>query len=390
MNALGRAFAAPDAEDHCPPASLQFSPIAVGTMPAVSLEDGSPWISEDLRRLLFGQPVGGLPFVRTYLVVDAAARSDVVGGFDLNSDLWNLPVLSLFEGKAAKELADTAPYLIDVSLPGQEEEADHAIPVFHRDFFGQHWGRSTGVFLRSPAPMELVRKHLRRFTRIVLPNGNWAYFRFFDPRVATSYFPAIAQKPEKIWQWFTSHEGALIDAVVTELPERRGQAGVIHSRLSRFHDRDAWLTGAWEPESGLVFPVARDAPAATITQDRPSTAFRFDRGDYAPLAAMVRKKRISGMVQRLKQDFDDQLRHHADKNLFNMTWASVERLEKLGFSRQDILYPLTAFELLYGAGYQNRDQTGALASILSSNLPEAERFSAYTSRLGAVFGRSDG
>lgn len=370
-----------------PPASLQFSPIAVGPMPGVTLEDGAPWISEDLRRLLFGQPTGGLPFVRTYYIVDAAARSHVVGGKDLNPELWNLPILSLFDGKAADDLAETAPYIIDISLIGQQEEVDHDIPAFHRDLFGRQWGNNTGIFLRSPAPIELVRKHLRRFTRVVLPNGNWAYFRFFDPRVATAYFPAIAQRPEKTWQWFTSHEGALIDAIITELPERRGQAGVIHSRLGRFHDRDVWLSGAWD--ESLVFPVGRDAPAATITGDRPTTAFRFDETDYAPLAAMIRKKRIGEMADKLQREFPEFLAHYPRHDLFASTLSSVERLERYGIVRQDSLYTLTAFELLYGQGYQGRDPLGELIRILTSDQPEVSKVSAYKDRLSEVFARAD-
>ncbi|MEM1162647.1 MAG: DUF4123 domain-containing protein, partial [Pseudomonadota bacterium] len=297
-----------------PPASLQVSNYAVGPVPRLSIKDGDPWIAESLRQYLFGQPGGGLPFVRTYLVVDGAARSAVSGYFDLDAEKRHVPIMSLFDGKSAEELRETAPYLIDVSLVDHEEEADDDIPLFHRDFFGKHWGRNTGIFLRSPAPMELIRKHLRRFTRVVLPNGNWAYFRFFDPRVATAYFPALARRPEKIWQWFTSHEGALIDAIITELPETPGQVQVLHSRLGRFSEYDPWQNADWGQDA-LVFPVARNDRAATITCDRPDRVFKFDQSDYAPLAAMMRKKRIGEMSVRLQRDFPEFLGKFSQQDL---------------------------------------------------------------------------
>ncbi|MEM7188151.1 MAG: DUF4123 domain-containing protein [Pseudomonadota bacterium] len=370
-----------------PPASLQASTFAVGPVPQLSIRDGDPWIAESLRQYLFGQPGGGLPFVRTYLVVDAAARTAVSGYFDLNPEKRHVPIESLFDGKSAETLRDTAPYLIDVSLVDHEEEADDDIPLFHRDFFGKHWGRNTGIFLRSPAPMELIRRHLRRFTRVVLPNGNWAYFRFFDPRVATAYFPTLTHKPEKIWQWFTSREGALIDAIISELPDTPGQVQLLHSRLGRFSEYDPWTNADWGQDD-LVFPVARNDRAATITCDRPDKAFKFEQSDYAPMAAMMRRKRIGEMAVRLQRDFPEFLGSYNQQDMFAWTWTCVERLELAGFSRQEYIYPLAAFELLYGKGYQASDPNGTLAAILASTQEEGAKFRAYQQRMSQVFGES--
>lgn len=371
-----------------PPASLLVTRHSVGQIPDWSTgAPTGPWISEKLYALLFGQPGGGLPFLHTYLLVDAAARQLVHGFFDLDSEKRNRPILSLFNGKAAEDLAEAAPYLVDMTLPGAAAEDDRAVPLFHRDFFARHWGHTTGVFLRTPAPMELMRHHFRRFTKIVNLDGKWGYFRFFDPRVAAYYYPAVGRTPEKVWQWFTTHEGALIDAMICEQPGAPEEALVMHSRFGRFNDLDPWMSGQWS-EAGKTagFPVCRDCPTSALVGDRPGTVFRFSEIDHAPLSQMMRRKRIVQMAEWLKRDFPDHLRRTAIADLAKDVDKHVQRLERYGFTRVEFLHPLVAFDVLYGAGYEARDVHGKLIQILQADLPERDKFTAYQARLRAVFG----
>jgi hypothetical protein len=164
------------------------------------------WISTDLQDLLFGQEEGQ-PERGTFLLVDAALRMDVIGVFDL--DMLDVPVQSLFKGAAAEDLQEAAPHLIDLSLSAAALEDGQHVPRFHKDFFKRHWGKNTGIIIRTSASFDELRTHLRKFTRMQIEGSNeWRYFRFWDPRVASDYFEYIQTAPQKVLQWFCMRDGA--------------------------------------------------------------------------------------------------------------------------------------------------------------------------------------
>ncbi|WP_298299697.1 hypothetical protein [uncultured Litoreibacter sp.] len=72
--------------------------------------------------------------MRTYLLIDPSLRKQVIGLFDL--DAIDVPITCLFNGVAAEEQQEVAPYLIDMTL---DEERPS---LFHRDFLANHWGHS--------------------------------------------------------------------------------------------------------------------------------------------------------------------------------------------------------------------------------------------------------
>jgi len=86
---------------------------------------------------------------------------------------------SLYEGPKGEALAPQGPYL--VSLPKDSP----FLPKLLKDGWGQSWG----VFLTSAAPFDEVRKHLRHFLEVKLPDGKVVLFRFYDPRVLRVFVP---------------------------------------------------------------------------------------------------------------------------------------------------------------------------------------------------------
>lgn len=141
---------------------------------------------------LFDQPTptdteiahyGGVEFVppmKTYAILDAAKFQ---WGFSEIEDC-ELPFRCLFKGKAAKELENVAPYLIEIN-----PEA-----IFTRRLFTHNpkmpdemtsvhlWRKDPGIYVRSRASFDDFWKHLRKFTRIQDEAGKWYYFRFWEPR----------------------------------------------------------------------------------------------------------------------------------------------------------------------------------------------------------------
>ncbi len=85
----------------------------------------------------------------------------------------------LFSGNLAPELAAAAPYLAALDRRSEETAA----------LLARAWGKSWGILVASPAGPEALRRHLRRFLRVLDPRGKTVYFRYYDPRVLRVYLP---------------------------------------------------------------------------------------------------------------------------------------------------------------------------------------------------------
>ena len=89
------------------------------------------------------------------------------------------PCQSLYEGAQGAKLAQVAPYL--VKLPNDSQ--------FLEVLVREGWGNSWGVYLTCDQDFSEVRRHLRHFLQVQLPEGKHVYFRFYDPRVLRVYLP---------------------------------------------------------------------------------------------------------------------------------------------------------------------------------------------------------
>lgn len=81
----------------------------------------------------------------------------------------------LYSGKAGVTYRGIAPYLIDVD--------DALITWIVAELQGAPWG----IFILSTAPLLELRRHLRRFLHVKLPDDSTVYFRFYDPRVLAPF-----------------------------------------------------------------------------------------------------------------------------------------------------------------------------------------------------------
>jgi len=86
---------------------------------------------------------------------------------------------SLYAGAIPRELAEVAPYLVRLWR-------EHP---FTEELIEAGWGNSWGLFVSSPADLETMRRHLRRFLRVETEEGKKLVFRYYDPRVLRVYLP---------------------------------------------------------------------------------------------------------------------------------------------------------------------------------------------------------
>lgn len=88
----------------------------------------------------------------------------------------------LYRGELSSELAEAAPYLL--RLERDENFANWLIET--------GWGKSWGVFVVSPAAIDDLRRHFRRFLMVHDEHAKPLYFRYYDPRVLRIFLPTCA------------------------------------------------------------------------------------------------------------------------------------------------------------------------------------------------------
>jgi hypothetical protein len=97
--------------------------------------------------------------------------------------------LSLYKGEESRRFSQVAPYLVRLET--------------HSPLLGalvvEGWSKGWGVYLSSSAALENLRRHLRQFLDLSLPDGKKAYFRFYDPRILRAWLPECTLERA---QWF--------------------------------------------------------------------------------------------------------------------------------------------------------------------------------------------
>ena len=153
-------------------------------------------VSDALHDALFGQQeptaaeieaAGGdpaaVPPMQTYAILDAAK-------------LTNLPELlersglehrCLFKDDAYDELKNVAPWIVRL-----EEDNAFTRHLFTRSEANWHlWDKAAGIYVRSRGSLDVMWRHLRKFTRVQDEDGQWFYGRFWESYATTVFAPMI-------------------------------------------------------------------------------------------------------------------------------------------------------------------------------------------------------
>jgi hypothetical protein len=80
------------------------------------------------------------------------------------------------------------------------------------------WGRAWGIWLVSSAPLDDVRRHLRRFLKVSDERGRQLLFRYYDPIVLTAFLPTCTAS--ELAELFGPIDAFLVESATTrELTE---------------------------------------------------------------------------------------------------------------------------------------------------------------------------
>lgn len=85
----------------------------------------------------------------------------------------------LFRGELPPDMAEVAPYLVKLEI------AD----PFTRWLVQEGWGRSWGIYVSTDEGIRPLRTHLRKLLTVRGPDGQELHFRFYDPRVMSTFLP---------------------------------------------------------------------------------------------------------------------------------------------------------------------------------------------------------
>ncbi len=115
------------------------------------------------------------PDARIYAVLDGASIEGLLDSFNTHQP----DHLCLYRGELAPDLAEAAPYLV------QLKSRDPFTEWVLREGWGNHWG----ILAVTLADMRMMRRHFRRFLMVKDPDGKQIYFRYYDPRVLRVFLP---------------------------------------------------------------------------------------------------------------------------------------------------------------------------------------------------------
>ncbi|MFQ6546307.1 DUF4123 domain-containing protein [Aestuariibius sp. 2305UL40-4] len=156
-----------------------------------------------LRDTLFGQEgvIEGRPIrlLHTYAVLDVAK---IPGLLEL-LEASDLDHACMFQGGAAEDLRDVAPWIARL-----EEGNTFTSGLFTQgDGPNQFLEREPGIYLRSSATFDELRKQLRKFTRLKDHTGRWSFFKFWEPRL----FPPFADNAHLFPSYHQTFRGIMGD-----------------------------------------------------------------------------------------------------------------------------------------------------------------------------------
>lgn len=129
-----------------------------------------------LEKLLF-TPYSHQLRLSTWAVLDAARDEKIYGHLNRAS----ATTYCLLPGDNAEELADVAPYLVQLSQGS-------AIT----GWVLSNWGKSWGIFIKTDEDADKLRQHLYQQTFVSDDKGRGFYLRFYDPRVLISLLPTFS------------------------------------------------------------------------------------------------------------------------------------------------------------------------------------------------------
>jgi hypothetical protein len=120
-------------------------------------------------------PTGYRRWVKVCAVLDGARDARIFRAVDASP----ADKSCLYAGRLPFVIQEVAPYLVVLE---REDKLTHFL-------LDEGWGQSWGIYLRTEAPLQTVRRHFRTLLKVKDYTGRNLFFRWYDPRVLRVFLP---------------------------------------------------------------------------------------------------------------------------------------------------------------------------------------------------------
>ena len=124
--------------------------------------------------------------MRVYAVLDGASMPNLLGSLSTHEPEY----VCLYRGELQPDMAEVAPYLVAL-------DPDTDFPWW---LIAKGWGKHWGILVQSRVDIRVLRRHFRKFLIVYDEAGKPLYFRWYDPRVLSVYWPTCT--PEELTSLF--------------------------------------------------------------------------------------------------------------------------------------------------------------------------------------------
>ncbi|WP_406721212.1 DUF4123 domain-containing protein [Thioclava litoralis] len=260
---------------------------------------------------------------QTFAILDAAKTSALPSMLQ-ESGLANV---SLFNGKAAEDLAEVAPYLVQLDVNN-----DFVRRLFtDTDSRVGLWRCQLGIFIKSDATLEKLQRVFRKFTRVRDQEGKWSFFRFWEPEVASVHFEYLLRHSELAQRWFHTADGHSINYTIFLLDGCAAQYSMKKS-----------------------------------TSPDVSPPFQLQNAEKQAFKARRMEKSLELIRHRLARLFPDK----STSQIHDTVQMITARFVPYGFRNTGSLFALSWFELQHGPNFDQKMPLKMLRDLREVNTPE--------------------
>ncbi|MCG7628587.1 DUF4123 domain-containing protein [Epibacterium sp. MM17-32] len=287
----------------------------------------------------------GFSTLGLYAVLDGAC----LPGLPERLEASNAAFECLFQGDAAEDLRDVAPYLVEVAQGGE----------LLRDFVDTQdtpqamWHKRPGILIATDMEIAPLRKHLRRFLRVTVEARPYL-FRFWEAAPARVYFQAL-QTQERRSRWFLPRDGGRVDAFLLPDPENDG----------------LWVAG----------PGPSGAADETAAPLRP---FNLSEPELLALRSARTRDNLAEMVALLTQTFPEQVAGKEPAGLERQVQRSVGRAWEFGIRQRANAFRIAAWDLHADGAFEDLDPEAKIRAILELPVGEADKMRRLAARVAEL------
>lgn len=257
---------------------------------------------------------------------------------------WDAPSLAMFQGDAAEDLRDVAPYFVEM------DAAVFRHFVNDQDVHWAMWRKRAGVLIATDLSLEELRKHFRRFLRVETAASVY-FFRFWEPAAARDYFRALP-RGDRRERWFLPRDGG---------------------RISAFLIPDVTADGLW---------IERGRAAKLDTQNQPP--FTISPDEMGAIEEGRRQDDVTMMIALMAATFPDLTRADPPIDLERSVQKSVGRAWEFGIKQRDNAFQIAAWDAHTSGKFETIDPAGHLRALLESPIDEADKMRRLEERIAEL------